>query len=298
MKSFIRSLLAAIGLTAMAGASAQAQVAELPAFDAALADTANWREAAPENLIEFQIATARGETRGRVLIEAAPFAAPGHVERFTSLAASGDLDGTMFHRVIEGFMAQGGDIEAIDRERAENWPNMPGEFIFTRVPNSEGDSVPAMQKLGLPQAATSGYILGFPVSTQAEAFASLSRDGSVQSWIPHCKGVVSTARTSDPNSASTQFFLMRDISPWLNREYTAWGRIVSGQDVVDSIEVGEPVRMPDVLVSARLVSEMPEEERPRVLVQRTDGPLFASFLEANAGASVCDLPPVPTIVSN
>merc|ERR1711916_184816 len=113
-----------------------------------------------------------------------------------------------------------------------------------------------------------------------------------------CKGVVSTARTSDPNSASTQFFLMRDISPWLNREYTAWGRIVSGQDVVDSIEVGEPVRMPDVLVSARLVAEMPEAERPRVLVQRTDGPLFASFLEANAGASVCDLPPVPTIVSN
>ena len=296
MKSLIRSLLAAIGFSALASASAQ--VSELPNFEAALSDSENWREVPPENLIVFQIRSGRGEDRGRVVIETAPFAAPGHVERFTSLAASGDLDGTMFHRVIDGFMAQGGDIEAIDRERAANWPNIPGEFIFSRIPNSNADTIPEMQKLGVPAAATSGYILGFPVATQAEAFASLSRDGSVESWIPHCKGVVSTARTNDPNSASTQFFLMRDISPWLDRGYTAWGRIVSGQDVVDSIETGEPVRIPDVLVSARLVSELPDAERPRVLVQRTDGPLFATFLEANAGADVCELPPVPTLISN
>ncbi|MAI92114.1 peptidylprolyl isomerase [Ponticaulis sp.] len=296
MKSFARSLLAAIGLTALTGAVAQE--ASLPTFDAALADTENWREVDPQNLMVFNIQAARGEDRGRVVIEAAPFAAPGHVERFRALVSSGDLNGTMFHRVIDGFMAQGGDVATVHPDRADAWPEIEGEFEFTRRPGAADDGVPDMQKLGIPASATSGYILGFPVRTQSESFAALTREGTVQSWIPHCKGVVSTARTNDPNSAATQFFLMRDISPHLDRAYTAWGRILEGQDAVDNIRTGEPVRLPDVLISAKLAADMPEDERPRALVQRTDGPLFAPTLAEQAGANVCELPPVPSIVLN
>ena len=91
---------------------------------------------------------------------------------------------------------------------------------------------------------------------------------------------------------------MRDISPHLDRAYTAWGRILEGQDAVDNIRTGEPVRLPDVLISAKLAADMPEDERPRALVQRTDGPLFAPTLAEQAGANVCELPPVPSIVLN
>ena len=268
----------------------------LPAFEEAVNDTQNWREVDPDDLLYFRIMDARGEEKGRILIETAEFVAPGHVERFKALARSGDLNGTSFHRVIDDFMAQGGDVEATYPEKAGVWENIPGEFVFTRYPLI-AEAELKMDKLGNPQSATDGFIDGFPMQTQSEVLAGLTRDGSVESWMPHCEGVVSTARTTDPNSASTQFFLMRETTPHLDRTYTPWGRVVEGQDVVDSIRTGEPVRLPDILVSAKVVADMEEAERPRVLVMKTDSPMFAPVLEANPGRNVCDLPPVPTIVS-
>ncbi|MAP94175.1 MAG: peptidylprolyl isomerase, partial [Ponticaulis sp.] len=268
---------------------------EVPEFSELAADSANWREAAPENLIQFRIQDGRGAERGVVLVEMAPFSAPGHIERFQALVASGDLNGTVFHRVIDDFMSQGGDVEQISTEKAENWPEIPGEFVFTRHPLDADDTVPPMQKLGPNSSATDGYILGFPVQTQSEYLASLTKDASVESWIAHCPGVASTARTTDPNSATTQFFLMRGTADFLDRQYTAWGRVVHGQEIVETMKTGEPVRLPEVLISAKMVSDMPEADRPRVLVQKTDGPAFASVLQENAGANVCDLPAVPSV---
>ena len=291
----IATRVLALAMCTLAPLSAWAQVTSTSTFEEALNDSANWREVPADHLISFQIMDGRGEERGNVLIEVSNFNAPGHTERFSELAKSGDLNGTVFHRVIDDFMAQGGDIESINPEKAEKWPEIPGEFTFTRD-GSSGSFSPAMRKLGPNSSATDGYINGFPVQTQSEYLAAYTKDGLVESWIPHCKGVVSTARTNDPNSASTQFFLMRETTDSLDRLYTAWGRIVDGQDVVDAIKTGEPVRIPDVLIKAELVSEMDEDEQPRVLVQRTDGPAFAEFLAANAGANVCDLPPVPTLV--
>ena len=294
MKSAVRVL--ALALSTLVPLSAIAQEEPAIAFEDALADTANWREVPAENLMSFRIMDGRGSEKGTVLIEVADFSAPGHKTRFVDVVKSGDLNGTVFHRVIDGFMAQGGDIESINPEKAAKWENIPGEFTFNRD-GSSGSFSPAMQKLGPDSSATDGYILGFPVQTQSEYLAAYTKDGLVESWIPHCKGVVSTARTNDPNSASTQFFLMRDTTHDLDRLYTAWGRIVDGQDVVDNIKTGEPVKVPDMIISAKMVSDMPEDEQPRVLVQRTDGPVFAEFLAANAGANVCDLPAVPSLVS-
>ncbi|MFC6199853.1 peptidylprolyl isomerase [Ponticaulis profundi] len=297
MKSLLKALLASVGLATLSGTAAIAQTDTMElSFAEALADTANWREVDPENLIVFDIATSAGETRGRVIIETAAFAAPQHVDQFKKIVRSGDFDGTIFHRVIDDFMAQGGDVAAMKPE-AEPWPNIPGEFVFQRKPNDASDDKPAVQYLGEANTATNGYALGFPIQTQSEFLAALTEDGIVESWMPHCKGMVSTARTSDPNSGQTQFFLMRETSPHLDRQYTSWGRIISGQDVVDAIKTGEPVRRPDVLSKAIMASDMSEDERPRVLVQRTDGPLFETVLTENAGANVCTLSPVPAIVS-
>ena len=295
MKSFIRMLMAAVGLSSMS--IAIADTVPVIDFATAVSDTENWREVDPENMIMFEITDYLGKDKGTVLIETAEFAAPGHVQRFKDVARSGDFDGTVFHRVIDGFMSQGGDIDTIKPKLAGKWGNIPGEFVFERFPNDPADKTPPVQLLGPKNTATDGYILGFPVQTQSEFLASMTKTGAIESWIPHCKGVVSTARTDDPNSASTQFFLMRDTSPHLDRTYTAWGRILDGQGVVDDMKKGEPVIRPDVLKHAVVVADMPAAERPRVLVQRTDGPLFQGFLTQNTDTKVCSHPPVPTLVS-
>ncbi|MAK61839.1 MAG: peptidylprolyl isomerase [Ponticaulis sp.] len=300
MKNLVGSLI--VGFFCLQPALAQEEggattPAASPAFDDALQDSENWREVDPENLIKFRILDGRGQERGTIFVEIATFTAPGHIERFKELIRSGDLNGTVFHRVIDDFMAQGGDVEAKDPSLTGKWADIPGEFTFIRYPlKTDGSELP-MHKLGPDSSATNGYIMGFPVQTQSEYLASLTKEQSVESWIPHCEGVVSTARTDDPNSASTQFFLMREARQHLDREYTSWGRVLVGQDVVDSIKVGEPVSIPDMLISADIVADLPEDEQPRVLVQRTDGPDYAPILEANAGVNVCDLPAVPALVS-
>lgn len=254
----------------------------------AAADTENWRAADPENLILFET------SKGQVLIEMLPEVAPAHAAQFKAIVRSGDYDGTLFHRVINGFMAQGGDIFAA-KGRDSGLPDIPGEFTFRRDPADM-----PLDPIGLRDAATNGYYKGFPMRTQAFWLAEMSKDGLVESHIPHCPGVVSTARTDDPNSANSQFFLMRDTAPHLDKAYTAWGRVLSGQDVVLALKIGEPPANPDVLRSARMVADLPASEQPRAWVQRTDGAAFAETLANYAEAddwNVCNFPPVPAIVT-
>ena len=290
----VRTLLLSIGI-GLLGLSACAQesgpedetvAAEMQAAELELAktDAENWREVDPENLLIFET------TKGRILIEALPAVAPKHVTQFKTIIRNLSFDGTVFHRVINGFMAQGGDIYALNG-LGSGLPNIPGEFTFRRDPNE----IP-MTVIGGSDAGNEGYYLGFPMRTQSKYLAEISKDGRVDSWIPHCAGVVSTARTDDPNSANSQFFLMRGVAPHLDKGYTAWGRILDGQDTVDSIKTGEPVQNPDVLRTARIAADLSEETRPRVWVQRTDGPDFEQTLSSFGEASVCDLPPVKTVV--
>jgi len=119
------------------------------------------------------------------------------VAQFRSIIRSGDYDGTSFHRVIEGFMSQGGDIFAL-KGRDSGLPNMAGEFVFKRKPT---DMV--FDLLGRPETTRNGYYKGFPMQTHSEFLAEMTLDGTIESWIPHCASVVSTARTDDPNSANS-----------------------------------------------------------------------------------------------
>tara|TARA_R110000787_G_scaffold14348_6_gene44284 strand:+ start:8348 stop:9298 length:951 start_codon:yes stop_codon:yes gene_type:complete len=277
--------------SAPAEADAPAEAATSVTVEEAKADPANWRAVDPERLFIFDT------NKGRILIEAFPEVAPKHYAQFSAIIRSGDFDGTTFHRVINGFMAQGGDIFAL-KGRESGLPDIPGEFTYRRDPAK----LPLNFAIGPADTAKYGYVNGFPMMTQASFFSEMSKDGLVESWIPHCRGVVSTARTSDPDSANSQFFLMRDTSQHLDKQYTAWGRVVQGEDVVLAIKAGKEslngeVALPDILMSAKVAADLPKGERPNVWVERTDGPIFmAANADVDEDMNVCDLPSVPAVV--
>jgi peptidylprolyl isomerase len=134
---------------------------------------------------------------GPVVIRLRPDLAPQHVARITELAQDGFYDGVVFHRVIPGFMAQGGDPTGTGGGGSKK-PNLPAEF----------------------------------------------------SKQPHVRGVCSMARTSNPNSANSQFFICFDDARFLDGQYTVWGEVIEGMENVDALPKGEPPREPGKIVSA------------------------------------------------
>jgi peptidyl-prolyl cis-trans isomerase B (cyclophilin B) len=125
---------------------------------------------------------------GEIDITFLPDKAPGHVKNFETLAKKGFYDGTKFHRVIPGFMIQGGDPNSKDKDRGNDGQGGPGYTIKAEFNDT-----------------------------------------------PHTRGVVSMARTSDPNSAGSQFFIVVKDSNFLDHQYTVFGKVTKGMDVVDKI---------------------------------------------------------------
>ena len=136
---------------------------------------------------------------GDVVIKLRPDLAPGHVERIKTLTESGFYDGVLFHRVIPGFMAQGGDPTGRGTGGSD-LPNLKAEF---------------------------------------------SRE-------PHVRGTCSMARTPDPNSANSQFFICFDDAGFLDGQYTVWGEVEGGMDHVDALPKGEPPADPGKIVKAEI----------------------------------------------
>jgi peptidylprolyl isomerase len=134
---------------------------------------------------------------GDIVIKLRADLAPGHVARISELASEGFYDGVIFHRVIDGFMAQGGDPTGTGMGGSEK-PDLAAEF------NAE----------------------------------------------PHVRGICSMARSSNPNSANSQFFICLDDAGFLDRQYTVWGEVTSGMDHVDALPKGEPPRTPGKIVKA------------------------------------------------
>ena len=159
---------------------------------------------------------------GRVVIELLPNLAPKHVERVKLLTRQGFYNGTPFHRVIEGFMAQGGDPTGTGTGGSD-LPNLPAEFSTT-VPNTYNFD-PAPQR----------------------------NDDPAKHFV---RGTVAAARTADPNSANSQFFIMFAPAPNLDGNYTVWGRVVKGMEFVDNIKRGEPPESPDKIVKMQVAADV------------------------------------------
>ena len=151
---------------------------------------------------------------GPVVIELLPDVAPKHAERMKELARAGKYDNVAFHRVIDGFMAQTGDVEHANMENNYN----PG------------------------RAGTGG-------SDLPDLPAEFSR-------LPHDRGTLGAARSANPNSANSQFFINFKDNHFLNGQYTVYGRVISGMEHVDKIARGEPPANPDRMISVKVAADV------------------------------------------
>jgi len=151
----------------------------------------------PENTLIMET------TKGRVVIELFPDLAPNHVARIKELAREAFYDDIVFHRVIDGFMAQTGDPTGTGTGGSSK-PDLKAEF-----------------------------------SDKA-----------------HVRGTCSMARSQNPNSANSQFFICFEDAPWLNKQYSIWGQVIEGMENVDKIKRGEPVSDPDSIVSVRIAADV------------------------------------------
>ncbi|WP_245884279.1 peptidylprolyl isomerase [Hartmannibacter diazotrophicus] len=151
----------------------------------------------PENTLYMEL------SYGRVVIQLRPDLAPNHVERIKTLTRQGFYDGIVFHRVIDGFMAQSGDPTGTGMG-GSNLPDLKAEF-------------------------------------------SKAHFG---------RGTIGAARSSDPDSANSQFFICFTDCGFLDGQYTIWGQVVSGMEFVDKIKRGEPPANPDKIISLKVAADV------------------------------------------
>ena len=171
----------------------------------------------PENTIIIELKD------GTVAIELLAKIAPKHVARMKELARSGQYDNVAFHRVIEGFMAQTGDVQHGDMEDGFN----------LRMAGTGASSLP-----DLP--------------------AEFSK-------LPHDRGTIGAARSQNPDSANSQFFINFGENHFLNGQYTVYGRVISGMEHVDAIMKGEPPAAPDRMISVKVLADQkPVAKKPAI----------------------------------
>ncbi|WP_428150010.1 peptidylprolyl isomerase [Brevundimonas sp.] len=274
-------LAAALAVLAPA---ASAQTSPSPA-------ASDWRTIAPENLLVIDT------SKGRILVELEPRAAPHHVERITTLANQGFYDGLKFHRVVTGFMAQTGDPLGTG-QGGSDLPDIAGEFTFRRGRDAQFAPIQGGAPAGLV-----GLVGSLPVATQPDAQMMVTADFKTDATGLFCTGVAGMARSSAPNSANSQFYLMMATNPVLNGTYTAFGRIVSGLNVLSLLKAGPDGSVivdPDAMTHVRTAAALPEGERPTVRVLDARSAAFAAHVEevrAARGAqfTVCDVQPVAEV---
>lgn len=237
-------------------------------------DPSGWRALDPENTLVVDT------SKGRIVVEMRPDFAPQAVARVKLLAREGVYDGLLFHRVIEGFVDQTGNPNNRDGGTSRH-PDLPPEFQF-RIP-AEAATVAVERSDGLE-----GLVGVTP-------FAGVRLpDGRIRGWGAYCVGVVGMGRQADPGTANSEIFFMRAPARRLDHEYTVWGRVAQGLDVVRAIAVGEPPASPDRMLRVRVAADLPSAERPRLQAMDTRAAPFRARLEAlkrakGAAFTICDV---------
>jgi peptidylprolyl isomerase len=242
---------------------------------------ADWRSLDPGNTLVIET------SKGRIVVEMAPQLAPKAVERVKRLAKEGVYDGLLFHRVIEGFVDQTGNPNNRDGGTSA-YPDLPAEFS-ARVP-AEAITTVIDRADGIE-----GFVGAVPVAGVSVKEQALGTDHRPRVWGAYCDGVAGMGRQAGIDTANSEIFFMRAPARRLDHDYAVWGRVVQGQDVVRAIKAGEPPADPDRMIRVRLAAEIPQAERPNLLVADTAGPAFRAQVaraKARLGPrfSVCDLP--------
>jgi peptidylprolyl isomerase len=245
----------------------------------------DWRRADPDNVL---ILTT---SRGQVVVEIAPEAAPQTAAHIKALVRAGFYDNSIFYRVLPGFVAQTGDRG--ERRFSSGAPGLPDEFLLP-----PGLVPPPPPPLGDPAPAPPRFIGALPV-----ARPDGQRPG--QAWTAFCPGVAGLAHDDRPNSGESQIFFMTVHAQNLEATFTAWGRVVIGMDVLAGLSPGEPPATPDRVITARLASDLPADQRPVLEVLDPAGPTAMRQIRElvrarNMSAGACDvsltarlLPPAP-----
>lgn len=243
-----------------------------------------WRTVDADNLMLIDTAY------GVIGVELFPEIAPNHVAQVKALVRDGFYDNVVFHRVIEGFMNQTGDGSNGNGTGDSEMADIEAEFTFRR--GAEMPVTVVSSRGGEQQQISTGFYKSLPVASQPINQAILTKDGKVAAFGLHCPGVTSMARTNDPNSANSQFFLMRDQAEHLDMQYSIWGSTVSGREHLTKFKVGvvgEDGFVPDQMNTVRIAADLPETERPTVQVLDTASDSFSTWLETQSYEDVCEL---------
>lgn len=232
-----------------------------------------WREPDPENLAYMEL------TDGTVIIELNPMFAPKTVEQFKKLTREGFYHGLSFYRVIDGFVAQGGDGSDISEQQPH--PSLPAEFEI----EWEGDtSFFTVQKNDL-FAYETGFIDGFAAARDEQGETA---------WLTHCPGVVAMARGNEADSGSTDFYIVIGQAPrYLDRNLTIFGRVLHGMDKVQRIIRGpsdqngiiEDEVQRSRIKTMKIAADLEEDQRKGIYVTNTNSSGFAEAVEGRRNRS-------------
>ncbi len=234
-----------------------------------------WRALDPDNTLVIET------TKGRIVVELRPEIAPLAVARIRTLTRRGYYDGALFYRVIKDYMAQTGDKGA--HTFRSDLPNLKAEFTFRPAPE-----IPFVSVGDIPGGEV-GFVGSSPVTVMKAAAG-----GEAQGWATFCPGAAAMPHYDNPNTANSQFFLVRSWTPQLDKTFTVWGRVVAGQDVLAKLNDGEPPPDPDKMSRVRVLADMPAAQRPDIRVLDVKSSEFTTrlrqtMLAKGTNFTLCDV---------
>jgi len=225
----------------------------------------DWRALDPEETLYIEL------ERGRVVVALSPRLAKGHTAQIKALARAGFYDGLSFYRVIDGFVAQGGDLfetrdagAAAKTLAAEFDEPAPAGFAFSRLKDRDG------------YAPQSGFADSLPTG-----FDPKTR----RAWGLHCTGAMAMARNEGRDTAGTEFYIALQPQRYLDRNLTVFGQVVSGMAHLQALRRVAPAETPEgdlgeKIVSIRVAADVAPAERTPLEILRSDRPAFEAFVEA------------------
>ena len=236
-----------------------------PAQIIAEAAPEDWRALDPENLLVIEL------VRGSVIVALSEKLAQNHTTQIKALAREGFYDGLSFYRVIDGFVAQGGDaFETRNIKTAQKTL----DAMFDQPLTAHMGFAPIKDADGY--AAQVGFLDGQPVGADA---------GGATIWGLHCTGAMAMARNVEKNTGGTEFYITLQPQRYLDRNLTVFGNVVEGMEHLQALRRVQPPETPEddlgeTIISMRVAADLPEAERPALEIMRTDNATFAAYVEA------------------